>query len=180
MDREAIPPDVLRNCTIYTLDSYNDKGEAHKNGTSKMAMFFLASWLNEYAKVTKFPIYAEAVSGSGVRITDDSPIADALRRGGAVVTRVFLGCAHYVTLTGLSENSVSLFDPYYIEEPFDGKEITLVTDCPFSENRRVSAVQLNREGDLPYALGAAEAREAVILYNTATRKTPEDTIEYFL
>jgi hypothetical protein len=178
--REDFPPDILRHFMMYTLDSYNEKGEAYKNGTSKMAMFFLASWLNEYARVTKYPLHAETLSGEKVFISEDSPIIEALRQGGAVVTRVFLGCGHYVTLTGITEQGIRLFDPYYYEGPFTESGIALIHDAPFSANRLVDFELFNREEDASYALGPVKNREAVLIYNTNTRQTPENTIEYFL
>lgn len=180
IDREDLPPDILRHCMMYTLDSYNEKGEPYRNGTSRMAMFFLASWLNEYAKVTKFPIFAETLSGKEVRITESSKILEALRQGGAVVARVFLDCWHYVTLTGYSEEGIELFDPYYEEQLPYKSGIKLITDRPFSANRSVARELMNKEEQSPYSFGPLDIREAVILYNTNTRKTPERTIEYFL
>lgn len=180
IDRENFPPDILRHCMMYTLDSYNEKGEAYKNGTSKMAMFFLASWLNEYAKVTNFPIFAETLSGKEVCISENSRILEALRQGGVVITRVFLDCGHYVTLTGISNGGVQLFDPYYREKTFTDWGISLIDTAPFSANRLVDQKRLNSEKDTPYALGPITKREAVILFNSNTRKTPENTIEYFL
>jgi len=165
---------------MYTLDSYNEKGEACKNGTSKMAMIFLASWLNEYAKVTKFPIYTETLSGKDVCIKEGSKITEALRQGGVVIVRVFLDCGHYVTLTGITDNAIEVFDPYYQEVLYYEDKITMITDKPFSANRLVAYEVFNREEDRPYALGPIKQREAVILFNTNTRKTPENTIEYFL
>ncbi|SHK38206.1 hypothetical protein SAMN05216582_10346 [Selenomonas ruminantium] len=38
----------------------------------------------------------------------------------------------------------------------------------------------NREDDGPYALGAMDEREAVLLFDTRTKLTPEKTIEYFI
>ncbi|CRZ35767.1 peptidase C39-like protein [Herbinix hemicellulosilytica] len=180
IDREDFPPDILRHCMMYTLDSYNEKGEAYKNGTSKMAMIFLAGWLNEYARVTKFPIYTETLSGKDVYIREGSKIIEALRQGGAVVVRVFLDCGHYITLTGISDNAIEVFDPYYQETLSYKEEISIIHDKPFSANRRVAFDVFNREENTPYALGPVENREAVILFNTNTRKTPEKTIEYFL
>jgi len=165
---------------MYTLDSYNEKGEACKNGTSKMAMIFLASWLNEYAKVTNFPIYTETLSGEEVCIKEGSKITEALRQGGAVVVRVFLDCGHYVTLTGITDKGIEVFDPYYQVTVSYGDKIALITDKPFSANRLINFEVFNSEDNTPYALGPVEKREAVILFNTNTRKTPEKTIEYFL
>lgn len=180
VNREEFPPDILRHCMMYTLDSYNEKGEPYKNGTSRMAMIFLASWLNEYAKVTNFPIYTETLGGNDVCIKEGSKITEALRQGGAVIVRVFLDCGHYVTLTGITDNGIEVFDPYYMEKIPPDENIKLISDKPFSANRLIAYEVFNREEDLPYALGPVEKREAVILFNTNTRKTPERTIEYFL
>lgn len=180
VNRKDFPPDILRHCMMYTLDSYNEKGEAYKNGTSKMAMIFLAAWLNEYAKVTNFPIYTETLSGKEVCIKEGSKITEALRHGGAVVVRVFLDCGHYVTLTGITDKAIELFDPYYQETLPPDEKVIVIPDKPFSANRQVAYEIFNKEENLPYALGPIEGREAVILFNTNTRKTPENTIEYFL
>lgn len=180
IDREEFPPDILRHSMMYTLDSYNEKGEPYKNGTSKMAMIFLAGWLNEYAKVTDFPIYTETLSGKDVCIKEGSKITEALRQGGAVVVRVFLDCGHYVTLTGISEKGVDVFDPYYLEILPPNEKISIIHDKPFSANRLIAPEVFNQEENVPYALGPVDLREAVIFFNTNTRKTPENTIEYFL
>jgi len=153
-----------------TLDSYNEKGEAYKNGTSNMAMLFIACWLNEYARATKFPIRAETLKGMDVYISADCPIVKALKRGGAVVIRVFLDCAHYVTLTGVSDEGIELFDPYYRNTPFPEPEISIIENKPFSANRLVAFGHFNREDNASYAFGPISDRVAIILYNTS--KTP--------
>lgn len=167
-EREDFPPDILRHCMICMLDSFNEKGEAHKNGTSNMAMSFIACWLNEYAKATKFPIRAEMLSGSDVYISADSPVTSALRRGGAAVVRVYLDCGHYVTLTGISDKGIELFDPYYQSTPFSDSGISLIDNKPFSANRLVAFDIFNREDKSNYAFGPVKDRTAVLLYNTAT------------
>ncbi|MDR1563331.1 MAG: peptidase C39, partial [Oscillospiraceae bacterium] len=82
-NREEIPPEVLRNVMLYTLDSYNSKGEACKHGTSQMAMSFVAGWLNQYAKAAKFPIACEFIEDDDVHISSNSQIISALQQGGA-------------------------------------------------------------------------------------------------
>ena len=42
------------------------------------------------------------------------------------------------------------------------------------------AACFNREENAPYALGPIEDREAVLLFNERTKKTAQDTIEYFI
>jgi len=162
-DVEDFPPDILRYLMIYTLDRHNENGEAHKNGTSKMAMSFIAYWLNDYAKATKFPIHAETLSGRDVYIYEDSPIIKALRQGGTAVVRVFLDCGHYVTLTGLSEEGIELFDPYYLNTSFPHADIRMIDNKPFSANRLVAFEHFNREDRIPYAFGPINDRTAVIL-----------------
>lgn len=178
--REDIPPDVLRYVMMYTLDSYNSKGEAYKNGTSRMAMLFLSNWLSQYSKATSFPLASEYLSGEDVHFGEYSRIIEALRQGGAVVVRLMYGCEHYVTLTGIAENSIELFDPYYRVRPFMQSGIEMLKDKPYTANRRVNMSLFEETERTQYACGPVEAREAVLIFNTLTRKTPEKTIEYFL
>ena len=39
-ERHEIPPDVIKQIMLYSLDVYNGKGEFGKSGTSCMAMMF--------------------------------------------------------------------------------------------------------------------------------------------
>lgn len=178
--RENIPPDILRYVMMYTLDSYNNKGEAYKNGTSRMAMLFLSNWFAQYAKATCFPLSSKYLSGDCVHFGGYSQIVEALRQGGAVVTRLFYGCEHYVTLTGFRDDTIELFDPYYRVRPFRQGGIRLIKDKPYAANRRINVDLLEGTAALPYALGPVDMREAVLLFNSDTRRTPENTIEYFL
>ena len=72
-------------------------------------------------------------------------------------------------------------------------DVTYLTrDCDMgdfwtlSDERVTSAVSIvpadcfNREENAPYALGPVEDREAVLLFNERTKKTAQDTIEYFI
>jgi hypothetical protein len=179
-DRQDVPPDLLRYVMTYTLDCYNDKGEPCKNGTSQMAMMFLSNWLNQYAKANKFPIESEYASGDKVLISQNSQIIVALQQGGAAVVRLVYGCEHYVVMTGVLNDKVELFDPYYRKRPFFLPGIEMVWDKPCAANRRVSFAVFKGAAGIPYAFGAPETREAVLLFNANTKKTPERTIEYFL
>ena len=179
-EREEIPPEVPKNIMMYCLDAYNGKGEFGKSGTSQMAMMFLSSWLNQFSKARRFPVYCSYLSGDEVKISTDSLIVGALQQGGAVVLRVLYGCWHYVLLTGARGSEVELFDPYYRKRPFSVSGIELISDQQAHRNRRVAFEIMNREEKGPYALGPTDMREAVILFNNKTRRTPEKTIEYFL
>lgn len=179
-EREEISPVIIRNVMLYCLDSYNGEGIMGKSGTSGAAMMFLANWLNGFGKIGQLPISASYLSGKSVQVGKKSLIYDALCRGGAVVVRVFYECGHYVLLTGIQEEKILMFDPYYVEEPFQEKGIVKVEDQPFWYNRIVDAACFHRESTELYALGPVEDREAVIIFNESTKKTAEGTIEYFI
>lgn len=177
--REDISPDVVKAITMYCLDGYNDKGEAHKSGTTGMAMIFLANWLNQFGKVKEWPIHCQLVTGEGVHVSQNSKIAACLQSGGVVVARVMLGCWHYVLLTGIDNKYIYLFDPYYRKNPFKEAGIKMIKDKPTKMNRRVIHSILNSQGKEDYALGDIEVRECVLLYNDLTQVTM-DSIEYII
>lgn len=59
------------------------------------------------------------LSGDQVYVGSGSRINDILRRGGAVVVRLFLDEWHYVTFTGAEDGKIFVFDPYYEDEPYE-------------------------------------------------------------
>lgn len=179
-EREEISPVVIRNIMLYCLDSYNGEGIMGKSGTSHAAMMFLSNWLNGFGKIGQLPVSSDYITGKSVWIGRESLINDALNRGGAVVVRLFFDCGHYVLLTGVQEDKILMFDPYYVKEPFPEKDIIQVEDQPFCYNRIVDKKYFNRESTELYALGPMEDREAVIIFNENTKKTAEKTIEYFI
>lgn len=164
-DRETIPPDLVKFIMMYSLDAYNERGEYGKNGTSQMAMMFMASWLNHFGRAKKFPIHCEYISGSEVFIGNNSKLVDGLKRGGVVVARVMYDVWHYVLVTGCNSRSVYLFDPYYRRKPFKDPGIEMIWDKPMRRNRRVLNSLLNDEGKGIYALGDPKIREAVVVFN---------------
>lgn len=177
--RKEISPDVIKSIMLYCLDSYNRKGEAYKSGTTGMAMLFLSNWLNQFGKVKKWPINCEMLNGDMVHISQNSKIAECLGQGGVAVARVMLGCWHYVLLTGVDNEYIYLFDPYYREKAFPGDGIEMIKDAPKKMNRKIRHDILNSEGSGNYALGKLEGRECMLLFNKETRKTM-DAIEYFI
>ena len=179
-EREEISPVVIRNIMLYCLDCYNCEGVMGKSGTSRAAMMFLSNWLNGFGKIGQLPVSSKYISGESVWIGRESVINDALCRGGAVVVRLYLDCAHYVLLTGIQGRKVLMFDPYYVKEPFEESGITMAEDQPFRYNRIVDEKCFNRETMELYALGPVQDREAVIIFNENTKKTAERTIEYFI
>ena len=184
-EREEIPPELIRNIMLYSLDCYGTEGAPGKSGTSCTAMMFLANWLEGFGKAGHLPISARYLTGKNVFISRDSFINDALHRGGAAVVRLYFDIAHYVLLTGIRGENILMFDPYYQEEPFpneflleDAAKVTL--EHPFHYNRIVPFSYFNRQTQELYALGNRQEREAVLLFNKRTELTAEKTIEYFI
>lgn len=98
--------------------------------------------------------------------------------------RLFYDVEHYALLTGeTADGSILMFDPWYVPEEsdeFQGTGIAMTLQHPKAYNRIVPAACFNREENAPYALGPIEDREAVLLFNEHTKKTAQDTIEYFI
>lgn len=179
-EREEIPPEIIRNIMLYCLDCYGPEGSPGKSGTSCTAMMFLCNWLDGFGRVGQLPIAGQYLSGKSVRIEPDSLINDALHRGGVAVVRLYFDVAHYVLLTGERDGCVLMFDPYYQKEPFPQADIEVTAAHPFHYNRVVPFSYFNRETQELYALGKADEREAVLLFNQNTKLTADKTIEYFI
>ncbi len=176
-DREAVFPDVIKFIMLYCMDTYNDAGEICKRGTSPAAMDYICNWLNHFSQVKEFPIHCEHITAEEVIITPDSKIMNALKNGGVVVLRLFLEVSHYVLLTGIEDDRILLFDPYYEEESdpdFDEEyktdEIRFVYDLPKKANRSVSIKRLNSTGTDYYEMGDYSCREALLMFHTSESK----------
>ena len=173
--RDEIPPELTRNIMLYCLDCFGEDGSTGRRGTSRMAMMFLSNWLNGFGKIGRLHISTQYLSGPAVNFGQSSRLRDALRCGGAAVVRLDLEGAHYVLLTGIEGDEVSLFDPYAGGPVQPG--VRVVSDHPAEYNRIVSV--RNFEGNSLYALGPQARREAVLLFNTETELN-EDAIEYII
>ena len=181
--RQEVPPEIIRSVMLYTLDCYGMDGAPCKAGTSRMAMMYLANWLEGFSRATQFPLTCQYLAGRAVHIGTHSHINDALVRGGVAVVRLFYEVEHYALLTGTLKDHIYLFDPYYLAEAepeFVRAGIGVTCAHPHSYNRIVPFDCFNRETREIYALGAVENREAVVLFDVRTRRTVDDTIEYFI
>lgn len=179
-EREAIPPELIRNIMLYCLDCYGSEGAPGKRGTSCTAMMFLSNWIQGFGTAGHLSVSSSYLSGKSVFIGEESQINDALRRGGVVVVRLFYDVAHYVLLTGEQDGSILMFDPYYETDPFSETDVLVTREHPFSYNRIVPFSYFNKESQELYALGDIEGREAVLMFNEHTKLTADKTIEYFI
>ena len=102
--------------------------------------------------------------------------------GGVVrVVRLYLEEEHYVLMTGIQNENILLFDPYYWDKPFEQKDILMDDKHPREYNRIVPFQYFNQENkEIIYALGPVEEREAVLIFNEKTKTVPEEVIEYFI
>ena len=181
--RAEVPPEIIRSVTLYSLDCYGMDGAAGKAGTSRMAMMYLANWLEGFSRAAKFPLSCQYISGQAVHVGAHSYVNDAVARGGAAVVRLFYEVEHYALITGASADRIYLFDPYYLaeaESEFVCAGIEVTCAHPHAYNRIVPFDCFNRETRELYAFGPAETREAVLLFDERTRRTADDTIEYFI
>ena len=179
--REEIPPEVPRNIMLFSLDNFGADGDMGKSGTSHAAMMFLSHWLQNYGATGRLAISSTYLAGEEVHLSQNSRLRDALTRGGAAVVRLDLEEWHYVLLTGIEGERVQLFDPYLFENgEYRHPDIAVVEGHPFQYNRLVPIERLEDTERLPYAFGPIEEREAVLIFNTKTVHTEEDTVEYFI
>lgn len=186
-DVEEIPPEVIRNVMLYSLDCYSDEGRQGEMGTSRTAMMFLCNWLNGYGKVGRIPVSGTYLSGNMVNMDPEGRIVHALRCGGVVILRVIIDVWHYILVTGIDDRKdeegdfrFQVFDPYFDEETreFTGPGIELAKGHPKEYNKIISSACF--EGSGLYTLGEDDEKEAVLLYNGRTQLTEEKTIEYFI
>ena len=80
----------------------------------------------------------------------------------------------------LFRSKLCAFDPYLPEEPLPEKDIVMTDDHPYAYNRVIPFSYFNHTGRTQYALGETARREAVLLFNTHTELTEEQTVEYVI
>lgn len=164
--REEIPPEIVQNIFVYSLDCCGEVGLHGRGGTSRSAMKNLSDWLGECGKCGNFPISCSYVSGEEVFLGETSEITKAIKNGSAAVLRLYLDPWHYVLMTGEDSENVYLFDPYFEDEEDVDEGIAVDNDHPFSFNRIAPVDFFNRETEEPYSLGNIAKREAVIISRT--------------
>lgn len=179
-EREEIPPELVRNIMLYSLDTFGSDGVSGKSGTSHTAMLFLSHWLDGFGKTGRLNIRSDYLTGRDVNLSDGSRIVSALRRGGAAVVRLDLEGWHYVLLTGLEGDCVFVFDPYEPANPLPAEDVTVVQGHDGQYNRVVPRARFETQELRPYGFGPYETREAVLLFNTAVELTEENTVEYMI
>ena len=168
-DTEEIPPDFVKKVYDVSLDDYIG-GQAFHGGTSSHSMRYLSEWFSRYARFKNYPMRTEFYEGSEIHLGEDSPILNCLRAGGAVVAKCISETEHYVTLTGIGEDCVYVFDPYYEDEPELPVGVTVVEGRPKEMNRRVEIAVMDCNAKCDYAFCCWEHRCAMLIYRTREEK----------
>lgn len=167
--RKQIPPDIIKYVQMYCMDGFNGRGQMGKTGTSRMAMSLLVHTLNQYSKAKKWPLYCHKLETHEIELSEQSPIIRALREGGVAILRVYHTVEHYILLTGVTEDSVYVFDPYYEEPPVRNRYTHPVEGAPDRYNYISKWAAFNRENKGFYSMGKREGRECLLLFNQNTR-----------
>lgn len=162
-EREYVPPEIIPKVLTATLDAYNSLGEYGRKGTSQTAMNYLSIWLNQFSFSKGLPLSTIHITGKAVNMLPDGLVVSTLLGGGAAVMRLMHSGHHYVLITGLSKESVELFDPYYITEssPESSYSVSDQECC----NRRVPLKVMLTEGSSPYNMIPTESRDAILFFN---------------
>ncbi|MBQ9661961.1 MAG: peptidase C39 [Oscillospiraceae bacterium] len=179
-EREELPPELVRNIMLYSLDCYGSDGRAGKNGTSHAAMMFLSNWLEGFGKTGQLEIQSSYITGEAVNWSQQGQLRSALARGGVAVVRVDLECWHYILITGVQDDMIYAFDPYLIPDPFPVENVQTVSDPELKYNRIIPADLFEQKEIKPYSFGPYETREAVLIFNSRTMLTEENTVEYVI
>ncbi len=160
-ERETIPAEVVRAISEYTLDCYDKNGNIGQGGTSKVAIEMMSNWFTEFSKVHDFNIEAVHLLGDKVNICD---IEKCINNNGCVLLRTYQDVEHYVLITGIDNDSIYIWDSYYLEEDYydNDDEIRIIFDRPFDYNRVVGKKRLLDDSKKDFALGPIDNRECVL------------------
>ena len=174
-DTEEVPPDFVKVIYQYTLDECNAKGAPYRMGTSPCSLAFLAEWFNRYGKRVGFPIRCEYYDKDQVSFREGSPVMEGLRNGAAAVMKCMFGCEQYITVTGMDDTYVHVFDPYFsnlrkkkIKEEFGVGRIEVVKDKPMEMNRLIPIEVMDCSGvqGHSYCMQECEKRIALLFFKT--------------
>lgn len=169
-DRKLIQPCIIKAIYTYTLDCCDSRSRPGQKGTSAAALRFIGEWMNEYGQSCGFPIHCESLAPEEIAFGTGGALDKALANSAVAVMRCWLCVGHYVLVTGTADGLVDIWDPYHVEKPIRKPCIRMVSDEPYRCNRRVAYSQMNAAGKGYYNLGDPEARECLLIYNTAASK----------
>lgn len=169
-NRAEIDPVLIKAIYQHSLDSCDKHGNPGKRGTSQQAVASLVKWINQYSNKTGLGVHCQFLSPSEITI-ENSLISSKVAQGGVLLACVhFEGSYHYVLVTGIDENFVYVFDPYFITVNPLEKDFIFIVDQPLKMNRQVQKEAFFGIESQPYALGEISKRECVLIYRNLSER----------
>ena len=161
-EREEIPAELIKAIHRYTLDCYDEFGNLGQGGTSREAINKLTHWITRYANSKDFGVVCERLAGEQVTL---EKMTKCIEQGGCAFVRCWQCEEHYVIITKIDRKFAYIFDPYYMEKDmYDrNKYIKIISNKPFTHNRRVLLRRVFSESTWDFAMGPKENRECVLI-----------------
>jgi hypothetical protein len=168
-DRGEIPPLVLQRVYMLSLDCMFHTKE-HGQGTSDVAIQFIASWLSEFrsTKFKNFRVEAEYVEGKQLHLGPRSKLVACLKARGVGVLSVkhFGNYWHEILALKSEDRWLYAFDPYPKSQrrSRSGEFEFLEPDSQHGPNLRIHHSWLDTASDkLPFRLGLVPQRGGVLI-----------------
>ena len=163
-EREEMPLEFLNILASYSVSCYDDEGNLSNKDFCDNFMFFISSWIADYAKEKHIPLSSKYYSGEDVNLLT---IRNCLLAGGCVDLKTTRRGRHYVTITKMDDEYMYIFDPYFrpVESYRPQLGIEVVLDKPFEYNRKIKIEKFIQETKSELNLGTKSEREAIFFYN---------------
>ena len=165
LNRNEIPPVMIKYITQYTLDTVGEHGQLGLCGTSEHAIEYLGRWINKSNKLIGVDVETKLLRGKEAT-TENKELYDCITSGGAAILRVWSECEHYVLCTNAEEDYVYVFDPYFeVDTAYDDDaKVTMISDMPFNYNRKVLKERLFENTHNDYRIVKNEESYILLLY----------------
>ncbi|MFZ3131747.1 MAG: hypothetical protein WA125_11750 [Desulfosporosinus sp.] len=165
-ERKEIPPEVLKTIMLYSLDTFDKKGEAGKRGTTGFAVKFICEWLNNYSEAKDFQVSCDYLTEKEADILENNDILECIMDGGVVLASVYMNAdiRRYILITDITKDYIFFFDPYYRKRKYKEKDIEIINDEPSKMNRKTTLERVNSYSEKLYSLGKTDNRECVLMY----------------
>lgn len=161
-EREEIPAIMLQSISAFTLDCNDEDGNSGEGGTSKSAIHKLVNWFKEFIYENALDLKLEHYLNNAVTL---DVIKTYIDNNGCIVLRTYQECKHYVLITGLDDEYIYIWDPYYLDRHYydSNDNIKIVFDEPLKYNRQVTLKHFLLESKTDLSLGPINNRECVCL-----------------
>ena len=168
-NRDEIPPLVLQRVYMLSLDCMFHNSE-HGEGTSDLAISFIAQWLTEFKsnKFKSFRVEAEYLEGDRLHLGPGNKLVECLNSNGVGVVSVrhFNNEWHEITLLKSEDRWLYAFDPYpYSEEKNKPGCYEFISNSdPMKPNLRIHYDWIDVASDkFEFRFGTASSRGGVIM-----------------